>query len=65
MSQKLIVLVIVNRLFEWSQNFITRELVELRRQGVELYIGAREIVKRDDLDDETTVLKTNFIHLRL
>ena len=47
--QKLRVLIIVNRLYEWSQNFITRELVELNRQGVEVYIGAREMVKRDDL----------------
>ncbi len=56
-----VVLVIVNRLFEWSQNFITRELVELKRQGVELYVGAREIIKRDDLDAETRALKNQFI----
>ncbi|HEX9655071.1 MAG TPA: glycosyltransferase, partial [bacterium] len=46
------VLVIVNRLFEWSQNFITRELVELSRQGVTLHVGARRIVPRDDLTTE-------------
>ena len=43
------VLVIVNRLFDWSQNFITRELAELNRQGVRMHIAARKIVQRDDL----------------
>lgn len=61
--QKLRVLIIVNRLYEWSQNFITRELVELNRQGVEVYIGAREMVKRDDLTEEEINLQDNFILL--
>jgi glycosyltransferase involved in cell wall biosynthesis len=45
------VLIIVNRLFEWSQNFITRELTELNEQGVELHIATRRIIQREDLDD--------------
>jgi len=62
-SQNPVVFVIVNRLFEWSQNFITRELVELKRQGVELVVGAREMIRRDDLDAESATLKNRFIEI--
>lgn len=52
------VVILLNRLFEWSQQFITRELLELQRQGVELHICAREIIPRDDLsEDEKTLLR--------
>jgi glycosyltransferase involved in cell wall biosynthesis len=60
-NHNLTVLVIVNRLFEWSQNFITRELVELQRQGVELYVAARQIIERDDLTAEEQTLLKNFV----
>lgn len=59
--QKIVVVVLLNRLYEWSQNFITRELVELKRQGVEVRIGARKIVERDDLTDEEISFEKNFI----
>ena len=45
------VLIIVNRLHEWSQNFITRELTELNEQGVKMHIATRKIVQRDDLTE--------------
>lgn len=57
------VLVIVNRLYEWSQGFITRELVELVRQGVTLHVAARRIVPRDDLDEETAALAARVLPL--
>ncbi len=37
-KDQLVVLIILNRLYEWSQNFITREFIVLKRQGVELWI---------------------------
>ncbi len=61
MANQMIVAVLLNRLFEWSQNFITRELVELKHQGVELYVGARKIVDRDDLGEEELALQNQFI----
>ncbi|MFQ5601949.1 MAG: glycosyltransferase family 4 protein [bacterium] len=57
------VFVIVNRLFEWSQNFITREMVELKSQGVELLVGARTVIEREDLTDDEKSLKTRFIQI--
>lgn len=57
------VTILVNRLFEWWQNFITRELVELNSQGVVVHIGAREIVERDDLTEEEANLQCNLILL--
>lgn len=57
------VLVIVNRLYEWSQGFITRELVELTRQGVTLHVAARRIVSRDDLDGETAAIASRVLPL--
>lgn len=56
-------LVIVNRLFEWSQNFVTRELVELRRQGVPVSVAARRIVPREDLSREEEALAEDVILL--
>lgn len=51
-SNPLRVFVITNRLFEWSQNFVTRELMELNRLGVEMMIGSRDVLHRDDLSVE-------------
>ncbi|MCG8606071.1 glycosyltransferase family 4 protein [bacterium] len=51
------VLVLVNWLYEWSQNFITRELVELKRQGLDLHVGARKVLSRDDLTKDEANLK--------
>ena len=45
------VLIIVNRLHEWSQNFITRELTELNEQGVRMHIATPKIVQRNDLTE--------------
>ncbi len=50
-NNQLHVFIIVNRLYEWSQNFITRELTELNEHGVRMHIAAREIVQRDDLTE--------------
>lgn len=55
--------VILNRLYEWSQNFITRELVELSRQGVTVYLGARQIIPREDLTAEESKLGERFISI--
>ena len=41
-------IVIVNRLFEWSQNFVTRELTELNELGVPMTIAARDMAQRTD-----------------
>lgn len=43
------IIVIVNRLFEWSQNFVTRELTELNELGVPMTIAARDMADRSDL----------------
>lgn len=43
------VLFIVNRLYEWSQNFITRELTEMNEQGTQMLIATRAIAQREDL----------------
>jgi glycosyltransferase involved in cell wall biosynthesis len=51
-SEPFTVLILVNRLFEWSQNFITRELTELNEQGTPMYIGARKVQPRDDLSEK-------------
>ncbi|MEZ4960889.1 MAG: glycosyltransferase [Saprospiraceae bacterium] len=50
-NNQLHVLIIVNRLHEWSQNFITRELTELNEQGVRMHIASRKIVQRTDLTE--------------
>jgi glycosyltransferase involved in cell wall biosynthesis len=55
------VLVIVNRLFEWSQNFISRELCELRRQNVGIVVAARRTVVRADLTEEERQLAKQYI----
>ena len=57
---RLVVAVLLNRLFGWSENFITRELVELQRQGVEIHVGAKTIEQRDDLTPEEQSLQHNF-----
>ncbi len=62
-SPKIVVAVILNRLYEWSQNFITRELVELTRQGVAVHVCARQVVPRDDLTQEESQLLANYIAL--
>jgi glycosyltransferase involved in cell wall biosynthesis len=50
------VLIIVNRLHEWSQNFITRELTALNQQGLKMHIATRIIVRRDDLTEQEKML---------
>lgn len=62
-EQRFALLVVVNRLFEWSQNFVTRELVELERQGVTVYVGARTVIERDDLNSQEARLKNSFIQI--
>lgn len=57
------VLIIVNSLFEWSQNFITRELTELNEQGTQLHIAARKIVQREDLTEKEKKLYPKYIPL--
>ncbi|MBK9017921.1 MAG: hypothetical protein IPM82_29935 [Saprospiraceae bacterium] len=46
------VLFIVNRLFEWSQNFITRELTEMNEQDTQMLIATRKVTERDDLTEK-------------
>ena len=60
-GEPLRLLIIVNRLFEWSQNFITRELTELDKQGVQMYVSARRIVSRDDLSPREKKLLGKYI----
>jgi glycosyltransferase involved in cell wall biosynthesis len=48
-GETLNVLFLVNRLYEWSQNFITRELTELDALGVKMTIAARSVAQRTDL----------------
>ncbi len=57
------VLVIVNRLFEWSQNFITRELAELEDHGVELHVAARSRIDRGDLTAAEQRVARRFLRL--
>lgn len=54
------VLFIVNRLYEWSQNFITRELTELNELGVDMAIAARDKAERNDLSSNEKKLATKF-----
>ncbi len=54
------VLFIVNRLYEWSQNFITRELTELNELGVDMTIAARDMADRNDLSDRENKLRSKF-----
>ena len=51
------VLIIVNRLYDWSQNFITRELTELNRQGTRMAIATRSIESREDLTEAEEKLR--------
>ena len=51
---------IVNRLYEWSQNFITRELTELNKLDLKMTIGARDILERDDLNEDEKILKEKY-----
>ncbi len=46
------ILIIVNSLYAWSQNFITRELTELNEQGTHMHIAARKITQRNDLTEK-------------
>lgn len=50
------VAVVLNQVLGWSQNFVTRELIQLAREGVELHIGAREVHLRDDLTPDEAAL---------
>ncbi len=54
------VLFLVNRLYEWSQNFITRELTELNKLDLTMTIGARDILGRDDLSEEEEQLRGKY-----
>ncbi|GIV30798.1 MAG: hypothetical protein KatS3mg029_0149 [Saprospiraceae bacterium] len=57
---KPLVFFIVNRLYEWSQNFITRELSELNELGLEMLIGARQIIDRPDLAEAEKRLREKY-----
>jgi glycosyltransferase involved in cell wall biosynthesis len=54
------VLFIVNRLYEWSQNFITRELTELNELGVDMAIAARDKAERHDLSPQEKKLESKY-----
>ncbi len=54
------VFILVNRLFEWSQNFVTRELKTLAESGVDMTLGARAMRERSDLDEGERRLKALF-----
>jgi colanic acid/amylovoran biosynthesis glycosyltransferase len=53
-------IVIVNRLFEWSQNFVTRELTELNELGVPMTIAARDMAERTDLSPNEQKLRSKY-----
>lgn len=57
------ILFIVNQLFTWSQNFITRELTELDKHGLKMTIGARSIANRDDLTPAEKALQKHYFHI--
>ena len=57
------VALVLNQFLGWSQNFITRELVQLAEEGVDLRIFAREIHERDDLADDERALLANAVKL--
>ena len=57
------VLFIVNRLYEWSQNFITRELTELNKLGLPMVIGARDLLERTDLSDDEKQLREKYFRI--
>lgn len=54
------VLFLVNRLYEWSQNFITRELTELNELGVDMVIAARDKAERNDLSPQEKKLESKY-----
>lgn len=56
-------IVIVNRLFEWSQNFVTRELTELNELGVPMTIAARDMAERNDLSPNEQKLRSKYHRL--
>ena len=58
------ILFLVNRLYEWSQNFITRELTELNKLGLEMTIGARDVLERDDLNEEEKKLRDKYFPIK-
>ncbi|MBI1226848.1 MAG: glycosyltransferase [Bacteroidetes bacterium] len=58
------VLFIVNRLYEWSQNFITRELTELNELGVDMTIAARDMAERNDLSEQEAKLRSKYLRIR-
>ena len=58
------ILFLVNRLYEWSQNFITRELTELNNLGLEMTIGARDILERDDLNNDEKNLRDKYFPIK-
>ncbi|HHM20897.1 MAG TPA: colanic acid biosynthesis glycosyltransferase WcaL, partial [Bacteroidetes bacterium] len=62
--QKPHILFLVNRLYEWSQNFITRELTELNNLGRLMTIGARHLLERTDLSEEEKKLKEKYFPIR-
>ena len=57
------VLFIVNRLYEWSQNFITRELTELNELGVDMAIAARDMAQREDLSPQEKKLAGKYVRI--
>ena len=63
-NQPVHVLFLVNRLYEWSQNFITRELTELNKLGLQMTIGARDVLERTDLDADERKLRSKYFPIR-
>ena len=58
------VLFLVNRLYEWSQNFITRELTELNKLNLKMTIGARDVLERDDLNEDEKKLRDKYFPIK-
>ena len=54
---------IINQLYTWSQNFITRELTELNKLGLKMTIGARSIAGRVDLTADEQALQQHFFQI--
>ncbi|NNE45746.1 MAG: glycosyltransferase family 4 protein [Rhodothermales bacterium] len=57
------IIVVVNQLLGWSQNFITRELVTLAEIGVDVRVASRSVDERSDLSPAEDELASTSLQL--
>ena len=62
-ARPLRVAMVMNQVLGWSQNFITRELVQLIAEGVDLHVGSRRVETRADLSAEETAVAARLWYL--